>query len=461
MSDQPATAGLRAVMPLHAAFGLNLLGNAVGTCGLPVVALAVTNNIAVAGVAVAASVIGATISGLLSGPIIDRVGARIAWLCSITTGSLLALLTCALWLTDSLTSAAFIGLCGLRALAEEPGRLATYGWMPELARRGGMRLERANAVVRMLNSVAQIAGPAVSGLILIGWHPIATVAVDAALGFLAAGIIVISGRAKAPAASLRDARSQPRQCQSYRRTFRSALSVLARDPLLISMTVAMTVFGALDTSLATVGLTSYSAEVLGEVNWYSALLFAFGIGGILGVAGFGVIGHRLPRRAAFLGGYVGVAALSGLLAWGVPFQVAFVLVVLVGMLTSPIDLIYLISLQERVPPALLNSVTGVATTIASAPSPLLIPIVATMLAEAGPKATFAVLGLIYLITLSICWILPAMRTPENAIPASRAGAGSTTATAPDPVQEKGSGTDGVPPVVRRPTPATDRKGESG
>lgn len=413
MSKQ-AAARPPSARPLQAAFGINLLGNAIGTCGLPVVALTVTDDIAVAGIAVAMAVIGATISGLLSGPIIDRIGARPAWIFSILSGSSLGVLTCLLWWWGALGPAAFVALCGLKAFVEEPGRLATYGWMPEVARRSGMRLEKANAVVRAFNSVAQIMGPAAAGLVLFLANPVYTIAVDAALGFLAAVVVLRSRLARGPVG---DARSGPRErSESYRRTFGAAVKVLTKDPLLISMTVAMAVFGALDTSLATVGLTSYSADVLGDVNWYSVLLFAFGLGGLIGVAGFAVIGHKLPRRVAFLAGYIGVAALSGLLAWGVSLQVAVILVVLVGILSSPIDLIYLISLQERVPPALLNSVTGVATTIVSAPSPLLIPIVAAMLAEAGPQMTFLVLSATYVITLGLCWLVPAMRGPDEFTP---------------------------------------------
>lgn len=444
MSNPPEGAGSRAVRPLQVAFGVNLLGNAIGVCGLPVVALAVTSEIAVAGLAVAAAVVGSTISGLLSGPVIDRVGARIAWIASTSTGSVIGALTCLLWFSGGLSSSLFIALCAVRALAEEPGRLATYGWMPELSRRSGVRLEKANAVVRSLNSAAQIVGPAVTGMVLAWWHPMATVALDAALGVLAAAVVLCCRAARAGDRSIVDPRSGPRdRPQGYRRTFRSALAVLAHDPLLISMTVAMTVFGALDISMATVGLTSYSADVLGDVSWYGTLLFGFGVGGLIGVIGFGYLGHRLPRRAAFLSGYIGVAVLSGLLAWGVPFWVALVLVLLVGVLTSPIDLIYLISLQERVPPALLNSVTGVATTIVSAPSPLLIPIVAALLAEAGPQLTFAVLAGTYLITLLLCWSLPAMRSPEQAAPAP-APPSSPPAPSPPPAPPE-------PATVRQPT----------
>ena len=77
----------------------------------------------VAGLAVAAAVVGSTVSGLLSGPVIDRIGARRAWITSTLAGSAIGALTCLLWFAGGLSAAWFIALCAVRAAwagADEP-----------------------------------------------------------------------------------------------------------------------------------------------------------------------------------------------------------------------------------------------------------------------------------------------------------------------------------------------------
>lgn len=388
------------------AFGVNLAGNAVGAAGFPIFVLETTGSLALTGWVVTASIVGSTIAGFLAGPLIDRVGMRRSWLLSIVFGTATTVLIYVLHLMGILTPWLLLGLTFLRGSADEPGRVSTFGILPALATQVGHKLERANATLRAMNAVANIVGPIVAGSLigLVGsqW----TLVVDAMAGLIAA-LVLASIPALIVERNDGSDSGNSKKRETYRKQLMTAVRFFWYDRLLRTMIISTTILATLDTGVGTIGLTAYADDILGDAAWYGGLVSAFGLGSLVGTIGYGTVGHRLPRRATYLATYLGFAVLLLLLTVQVQVPIALTIMFVAGIVVSPIDLLYILVLQERVPQRMFGSVTSIAMTIVSCPGPIGVAMLTWLLTQAGTFAAFVVLGLCYLvITVALFFARP-------------------------------------------------------
>ncbi|MGO1056629.1 MFS transporter [Crossiella sp. CA198] len=391
------------------AFGVNLVGNGIGGVGLPLFVLDSTHDIAFTGIIVTVAVISSIGTGLFMGPVIDRFGMRVSWIFSITIGSAITVLMYVLHLAGSLPPWLLLALCFVRAGADEPGRVATFGLLPALAESSGHSLERANATLRAMNAIATMSSPILVGGIVSLFGSSTILLIDAIAGLLAAVIVVfflVNAVEQVPAS---DEPSEQDEFEglSYRRRFAMAMKFFWGDKVLKVLIISTTVFAALDTGLASIGLTAYANEILGSVAWYGGLVGAFGLGSLAGTIGYGVLGPKLPRRGVYLTAYIGMAVMLLLLAWQTEVPIALAIMAIAGILTSPVDLLYMQALQERVPKPMFGGVTSIATTIVSGPSPIAVSLLTWLLATLGSHHTFVVIGSCYLLlALSLFLVRP-------------------------------------------------------
>ncbi|MFJ8913077.1 MFS transporter [Amycolatopsis sp. NPDC102389] len=387
---------------LQIAFAVNLIGSSVGAVAYPLFVLAATGDIAFTGTVVTVSVVASIVTGLFMGPLLDRWGLRLSWLVSMAVGSVVTALTFVLDRADSLSWWMLLVLAFIRSAADEPGRVATFGLLPALAAESGKTLERANATLRGLNSMASLFGPVVAGVVVGLLGSPMTLLIDAAAGAIAALIVLFFlATPHNPVSDLHEDKS------SYYRQFRVALRFFWNDRILRALIGATTLFAALDTGLATIGLTAYASDQIGSPAWYGGLISSFGAGSLVGTILYGVFGHRIPRRAAYLTAYLGLAALILLLTLDIGVAVALVLMFVAGVVISPVDLLYMLVLQERVPQRMFGRVTSIATTVVSAPSPVAVSLLSWLLATTGTRHTFVVLGFCYLgFALALFFVRP-------------------------------------------------------
>lgn len=392
------------------AFGVNLVGNGIGGVGLPLFVLDATNDIAFTGIIVTVAVISSIGTGLFMGPVIDRFGMRASWIFSISIGSAITVLMYTLHLAGMLPAWLLLALCFVRAAADEPGRVATFGLLPALAESSGHSLERANATLRAMNAIATMASPILVGAIVSLFGSATILLVDAIAGALAAVIVIfflVRAVEQVPADEQQEEETEEFDRLGYRQRFVAAVKFFWGDKLLRVVIIATTVFSGLDTGLASIGLTAYANEVLGSVAWYGGLVGAFGVGSLIGTIGYGVLGPRLPRRGAYLTAYTGMALLLLLLAVQTDVPIALAIMAVAGVVTSPVDLLFMQALQERVPKAMFGGVTSIATTIVSGPSPIAVSLLTWLLATMGSHHTFVVIGSCYLLlALSLFLVRP-------------------------------------------------------
>lgn len=378
---------------VRAAFGTALAGNTVGAVGFPLFVLESTGSTGLTGAAVTAAVAASVLTGLLMGPVLDRWGMRRSWLAGVLLGLLATVALVVLHRAGALPGWALLALTAVRSAADEPGRIAAFGLMPRLAAGAGGTLERANATLRAMSAVATIAGPVAAGGLVAASGTVAPLIVDAAAGGVAVVLLTLLGRVLGSSGEPVSEAAADRS--RYRDGLREALRYLRGDRVLRALVVVTALFATLDSGLVTIGLTSYADRLLGDPAWYGGLAAAFGAGALVGTVAFGLAGHRLKRRVVYLTGYLALATVVVLLPWCPGPVAALVLVAVAGVLISPVDLIYMQELQERVPPRMFGTVAGTATTVVSAPGPAGVSLLTWALATGDVHGTFVVLGVVY------------------------------------------------------------------
>jgi MFS family permease len=378
---------------LRAAFGTALAGNTIGAVGFPLFVLDSTGSTGLTGAAVTVAVAASVLTGLLMGPVLDRWGMRRSWLAGVLVGLVATVALVVLHRADALPGWALLALTAVRAAADEPGRVAAFGLLPRLAAGAGGTLERANATLRAMSAVATIAGPVVAGALVATAGTVAPLLVDAAAGV--AAVVLLAALGRLPGHSGEPVPDAVVDRSRYRDGLREALRYLRGNRVLRALVVVTALFATLDSGLVTIGLTSYADRLLGDPAWYGGLAAAFGAGALVGTVVFGLIGHRLPRRAVYLTGYLTLATVVALLPWCPGPATALLLVAVAGVLISPVDLIYMQELQERVPPRMFGTVAGTATTVVSAPGPAGVSLLTWALATGDVHGTFVVLGAVY------------------------------------------------------------------
>jgi MFS family permease len=402
------------------AFAISMVGVGMGSYGLPLFVLNTTGSATLTGWIAAVSLVGALLTGSLMGPLIDRVGMRRAWLFSLAGGSTTAALTVALHAAGLLPPWLLVSLSFVRSCVESPGRVAIFGMIPAVSAAAGRNLARANGTVRAMNGVSNLASPIAAGIVASAFGSVYTIAADAVAAVLALTVALFFLRLPTLTTIDDTNAARPRR-RSYQREFREAIRYFWSDRLLRTLICFTVFFAGLDTAIANIGLTLYAQQVLGSVTWYGVLVSCFGLGSLAGTVGYSIFGHRAPPRGLYLSAYLGFALVVLLLSVNDHTAVALALMVLAGVLTSPIDLLYLAALQERVPQRLFGRVTSVATTVISGPGPVAVALVTWLITGVGAHAAFAVIGGCYLaVAVSLLFVrtLHQLRPPKPVTEAS-------------------------------------------
>src|SRR3712207_5159879 len=176
---RPRPADRSGLLALWGANGISALGSAMTNLAVPWFILQTTGSAARTGLVATAMTAGAVISGVLSGPLIDRVGFKRF---SVLTDVVSALLVAAIpWLyaAGALPFWLILVLVFVITCMQGPGDAARYALVPGLARRAGTTIERANGVDRAVAKATLLVGPIVGGVLIAVLGPENVLYVDA------------------------------------------------------------------------------------------------------------------------------------------------------------------------------------------------------------------------------------------------------------------------------------------
>lgn len=340
---------------------VSLSGNVITTVAVPWLVLTTTGSAALSGLAVLAGAGGAAVGGLAAGRIADAIGpVRTSAAADLLSGLAVAPLPVLLAL-DALEIWHVVALAIAGALADSAGSTARQSLVPAAAESGGFGRERANALFTSAEHIGYLLGAPIAGMLIAAFGVGATLGVTVA-SFAIASLVV--------ALLIRLPRSRVVVATAERAGLREAIAFIWADPALRAIVVFPTLAVLLVGPLAPLLLPVLAREAFGDPVVLGLMVASYGAGGLIGAAGFGMIGSRIPRRRLYNGvfvvwpgTYVGITL--------VPF-LPFTLVMLVTLGAAVGSLVPLQATirQERSPARLLPRVVGLSTTTIPVAAPI-------------------------------------------------------------------------------------------
>ncbi len=403
----PGRADRTGILAMWSANGISTLGGQMTNVAIPWFILETTGSAARTGLVATAITLGGVLAAVFSGPVIDRLGFKRS---SVVTDLGAAAVVAAIPLLHGAGVLQFWQILVLGffiAGMQAPGDTARYAIVPGLARRAALTIERANAVDRAVNRGTMLVGPIAGGLLIVILGP-ANVLFVQAVAFLVSATLVAA--LVHPGSHEEGGAAPVRVGRHYWAELSVGLRFVMHNSLLLSIVVVVAIANALDGSLVTVVLPVYARDVWGSPTSLGALTSGIAAGSLLGVALFGMIGHRMPRRlTVLLGGAGGALLLYGGLALTPPLGLMVVLVLLGGVVAGPIVPLLFTVVQTVTPTDLYGRVFGALQSLSSAAAPFVIAIVGFVIEGAGLVPTIVGLGVLYLAVTLGMLLNPALR----------------------------------------------------
>jgi MFS family permease len=404
---------------------VSLTGTRLSAIALPWFVLTSTGSAVSTGLVVACEMTPYVAGKLCGGPLIDRLGPRRVsvvadWVSAGTLGAVPALHA-----AHALALPVLLVLVALTGAVRGPGDTAKRALVPDLADAAAVPLERAAGLAGTVERLADTVGPAVAGVI-VGWlGAVTALAIDAGSFAVAAAAIGLTAprRPRAPAPG-----------QRYWPRLRAGMVFLARDRLLRSLAGMIAVTNLVDAAVVGVLLPVWARETGSGPAAIGLLVSACGATAMLGSLVAAAVGHRMPRRSAFLIGFVVAGAPRiAVLASDWPLGLVTTTWAVAGCGAGLLNPILQAIMIERIPRHLYGRVSAVSSSLASAGIALAGPLAAGLLGTAGLASALLVSALVYLAATVVPAIRPewremrSPRSPSEPAPASPGGDAGTEA----------------------------------
>ncbi len=355
---------LRLATPLNLlvlANAVSLSGNVIMTVAIPWLVLTTTGSAALAGVAIVAGAGAAAVGGLAAGRIVDAIGpVRASSAADLLSGLAVVPLPILLAL-DALQLWHVVVLVVAGTLADSAGSTARQSLVPAAADAGGLRRERANALFTSAEHVGYLLGAPAAGLLIAAfgvggalWVTVAAFAVSA---------LVVGGLVRLPAAPVPAAGTEPAG-------LREAVAFIWRDPALRALVVIPTLAVLLVGPLVPIVLPVLATWAFGDPVVLGLMVGSYGAGGLLGAAGYGLLGARVPRRRLYAGVFVVVPCTFAAIALVQHLPILLAALLTLGAAAGSLVPLQATIRQERTPARLLPRIVGLSTATIPVAAPI-------------------------------------------------------------------------------------------
>jgi MFS family permease len=378
----PASHNRIPFVALLVATGVSIVGTMFTTLSVPWFVLQTTGSPTKTGITGAVTAL-SFLAALFGGTLVDRMGFKRASVAADLASGIAVALIPLLYHTIGLTFWQLLLLVFLRAFCNTPGGTARMGLLPDLIALAGMGKERANGIYQSVQYAAQLAGTASVGILiaLIGtsnilWLDGVSFLVSATIVFLA-----IPNTRHEPA-------TQPRPRGDYRGELMAGLRWLARDRVLTATTFTATLINLIGTMLIAVALPVFAKTVYGSSVALGLLFTGFSVGTLAGSLAYTAVGARIPRRATFVGGVLLVGLPLAVLAVQPPLLISATALAVVGFFNGPLNAVFSIIEQARIPAAMRGRVFGAIIALANIAAPIGALMGGLIVSGVGVRGTF-------------------------------------------------------------------------
>lgn len=338
--------------------------------------------------------------GAVSGTVADRVDRRrLMWMLDLVH----AALVCVIMFLMSIRAPLVLVLIvtGLLAAARQFRSPAFSASLVHIVTEE--HLSRASGVLQVTNTVARVLGPLLGGSVTAALGGPTALAVDA-MSFLASALLVLV------AGSFPSPNSTRMERSSFWRDMQDGLIYLRKNSLVATITwfaMCVNFFG-------------YTAMLLVPViaikNW-NAQPFEFGVleaffplGFTLGAVCIMVLGNRLRRRWAWMGG---ATSMAGLLLGAVVFMTetlrALPIVLLMGLVIAFVSILSTVAIQTRVDSSIQGRVFGTLDSLVNIATPLAMTVAGVWADRVGAPIILLGVGIGMLVVGGMSLALPGLR----------------------------------------------------
>ena len=379
-------------LPLLILFGANVIsgiGNQLTAIAIPWFVLETTGSAAKTGITAFATTLPILLSGLLTGTIVDHFGfRRVSVISDLVSGAMVATIPL-LFSTVGLAFWQMLVLVFLRAFLVGPGSVGRESMIPDLARIGHIGLERTNAMAQVSGRLTRLIGPLLAGSLVAFWGARDILWLDAVSFLLSAALVATVVPATSSLLTMGVG-------AGYVSNLRAGLQFLRNDHLLRALLLVVSYSNLLAAPLYLVIFPVYAKRTFNNPVALGAMFTGLAVGAIAGSIVFAMIGDRFPRRATFLTAVLATGIADGILAFSPPLPAVIVMLIVVGCLGSPVNILLTTIRQERVPPQLRGRVFGLMMAMNNLTVPLGVVVAGSMLQQAGLRPTLLIVAGCYL-----------------------------------------------------------------
>lgn len=375
MTNEPQTppADVReryGIWTLAVANGISQVGNSMTALAIPWFVLVTTDSASRTGIAGAVVALSPVLAGIVSGPIVDRLGFRASSIISDALSGITVALIPILYLLDWLSFGQLLLLVFLGAFFDVPGHTARGALVPSLARRSGMPLERANSIMQISYGTSDaVIAPLLAGVLIAAVGAANVLFIDAgtfAISILIVGFLITVRPATQSASGGEEEEDEAGSVERMLAGFRFVI----RDRVLQTVLPVAILFNFVGRAYGGVLLPVYVRDEFDNPAYFGLIIGAMGIGMLLGVVLFGAYGNRFSRYNTFLAGF----GLSAVAIWVFTLPV-FLPTDLLGMFLfglgmGPANPLLQTLLQIRTPERMLGRVLSAIFTLFTVAAPL-------------------------------------------------------------------------------------------
>jgi len=395
---------------------LSLIGDSLGGMAVSVMLLQRTGSAMILSVGFIISWLPTVVLGPFAGVLIDRISRKTALIIADTARGLLTLIfAVALWHGHTQVVYAYLWQFGL-AVFRTPYMPATQAIIPALV--GSDRLQRANSLQSMGQSIAQVIGPALAGLVIAALGGPLAMALDAASFFISAGLITLTR----PRGDVQMRRGKP---QPALRQFREGLAFFAQNRTALAL-LAVAITANFVSQPSGIALQVHilkthkaSPQLLGLSYSASALVALLGSVMLLSRRQWSALGRMLLLSLAWSGTWLAAVAVPRNAAL-IPFVFA------AGSFMGPAMQMSMSTLYQMIAPdEMRGRVFAVRQTFSTILSPVSMLAVGWAVDAVGTRPVFVALGAIAVIAAAVIACSPVARQSPHF--GGRPGAAGTAA----------------------------------
>jgi len=386
------------------------------------------------GIVLAASGIPFALFAIAGGVLSDRVGRRRTMIASDVIRTICQAVVAALLLTGSAEVWMLVVLSAVYGACAAIFMPALMGLIPQTVPPD--RLQEANALLGFTRSVANVAGPAVAGLVIALGGPGEVIAVDALTFAVSAACLIALRPAPAPVGDGHD------EAEDFLSRLRAGWREVRVRPWLTGGLGAMAAYHVFVLpAVFVLGPVLAQRELDGASSW-AAIVACWGIGTAAG----NLLALRLPiRRPVLLAAIalVGASTQGVIIGSGLGTAGIAALEVLAGVASSLFFTLWDTSIQEQIPANAVSRVSSYDFSVSLGLMPLGMAVAGPIAATAGLHATLVGLGVLGMLA-ALAWLaVPDVRRVRRAAPAAPPPAPPPIAEVPVPPDASVVGADGA------------------